>query len=108
MSDDPKYPDYPGYRPTDTSQEAAEAISEHLGRLQAMSFAAIRDAGSIGLTAEELAMRLRQDRSAIQPRTSELRRKNRIVDSGQRRRNASGKRAIVWIAIEVQANVPAQ
>jgi hypothetical protein len=38
------------------------------------------------------------DRWSIQPRTTELCRKGLIRDSGQRRRNATGKLAIVWIA----------
>lgn len=98
------YPDYPGYQATDTSAEAAEAISEHLGRLQAMVLTAIAKRGSMGLTAHETATVLQSDRTAIQPRLSELRRKGRIVDSGLRRLNASGKRAIVWIARPVHNN----
>ena len=39
------------------------------------------------------------DRTTAQPRTSELRLRHMIKDSGQRRRNASGKRAIVWVAL---------
>lgn len=92
------YPNFPGHQATDTSQAAAEAIAEHLGRLQSMSFAAIVASGLSGLTADELAARLGMERASIQPRTSELRRKGKIIDSGQRRRNASGKAAIVWIA----------
>jgi hypothetical protein len=37
------------------------------------------------------------DRWSIQPRTSELRRKGLIRDSGKRRQNATGKSAIVWV-----------
>lgn len=99
-----RYPDFPGFKATDTSQEAAEAISEHLGRLQAMTFATVLNAGSNGLTAHEACDALAMDRVAIQPRLSELRRKGRILDSGQRRRNASGKRAVVWIAKQVQSD----
>jgi hypothetical protein len=38
------------------------------------------------------------DRWSIQPRTTELKRKGLIRDSGQRRPNSTGKQAIVWIA----------
>lgn len=92
------YPDAPGHRNVDTSVQAAVAITPSLGRLQRMAEMAIREAGSLGLTADELAARLDMDRWSIQPRTSELRRKGRIRDSGQRRLNRTGKRAIVWVA----------
>ena len=92
------YPDEPGHRGVDTSIAAANALVAHLGRLQRMAKAAIADAGSRGLTADELAARLDMSRWSIQPRTSELRRKGVILDSGQRRPNATGKLAIVWVA----------
>lgn len=92
------YPDAPGHRNVDTSIAAADALTPKLGRLQRMAEAAIRDAGWLGLTADELAARLDLSRWTIQPRTSELRRKGLIRDSGQRRPNATGKAAIVWIA----------
>ena len=93
------YPDAPGHRNVDTSIAAAEALAPKLGRLQRMAEGAIRDAGAPhGLTADELAARLDMDRWSIQPRTSELKRKGLIRDSGQRRPNSTGKLAIVWIA----------
>lgn len=93
------YPDTPGHRNVDTSIAAANALARHLGRLQFMALAAIHEAGSRGLTADELAARLKVERWSIQPRTSELRRKGYIQDSGQRRPNVTGKLAIVWVAV---------
>ena len=92
------YPDAPGHRNVDTSLAAANALAPKLGRLQRMAAHAIRDAGAHGLTADELAARLRMDRWSFKPRTSELRRKGLIRDSGRRRPNSTGKQAIVWIA----------
>lgn len=92
------YPDEPGHRGVETSIAAGEALKPKLGRLQRMAESAIRDAGRLGLTADELAARLDMDRYSIQPRTSELKRKGMIRDSGQRRPNSTGKMAIVWIA----------
>ena len=92
------YPDAPGHRNVETSIAAADALAPKLGRLQQMARSAICDAGTPGLTADELAARLDMDRWSIQPRTSELKRKGLIRDSGQRRPNATGKLAIVWIA----------
>lgn len=91
------YPDAPGHRNVDTSIAAANALAPKLGRLQRMAAMAIRAAGPRGLTADELADRLDMDCYSIQPRTSELRRKRFIRDSGRRRKNASGKMAIVWV-----------
>ena len=92
------YPNAPGHRNVDTSIAAAEAMAPRLGRLQRMAETQIRDAGEKGLTADELAARLNLDRWSIQPRTSELKRKGLIKDSGQRRPNETGKLAIVWTA----------
>lgn len=92
------YPDAPGHRNVDTSIAAANALAPKLGPLQRVARAAIRKAGEHGLTADELAARLKMDRYSIQPRTSELRRKGLIRDSGLRRPNRTGKLAIVWIA----------
>jgi hypothetical protein len=95
------YPDEPGHRNVDTSVAAAMDLAPKLGRLQRMAETAIREANWLGLTADELSERLGMDRWSIQPRTSELRRKGLISDSGRRRPNSSGKLAIVWVAINV-------
>ena len=93
------YPDVAGFKgEAETGREAADAITPQLGRLQLMAETAIRAVGPSGLTADELAARLGMDRWSIQPRTSELKRKGLIRDSGQRRPNCTGKLAIVWIA----------
>jgi hypothetical protein len=93
------YPDAPGHRGVDTSVAAAVALSPALGRLQQMARLAIAAAGHRGLTADELAATLGLSRWSIQPRTTELKRKGLIRDSGQRRANVTGKDAIVWVAI---------
>jgi hypothetical protein len=41
---------------------------------------------------------LEQSRWSVQPRLSELKAKGLVVDSGVRRRNSTGKNAIVWVA----------
>ncbi len=92
------YPNAPGHRGIDTSIEAAAVIAPKLGRLQALTLQAIRLAGCTGITAHELCDRLKMERTSIQPRISELRRKGLITDSKMRRRNASRVSAIVWVA----------
>ena len=91
------YPHSPGHRGVDTSIEAAGSIARKLGRLQAITHKAISLTGHRGATSHELCDRLDIANTSIQPRISELRRMGRIKDSGQRRRNASGVSAIVWI-----------
>ena len=103
-----EYPDAPGHRGIDTSIAAAEDIAPKLGRLQAMALAAIRAAGANGLTADELAAELGMDRWSVQPRTSELREKRMVADSGRRRRNCTGKAAIVWTIPEHVLPVPGE
>jgi hypothetical protein len=78
----------------ETSIAGADALKPQLGRLQRMA----EGARANGLTAVELATRLDVDRWSIQPRTSELKRKGLIRDSGQPRPNCTGKLAVVWIA----------
>lgn len=94
------YPSLPGSRGIDTSIEAADSIASDVPRLQRLALKAIREAGHAGLTTDELANRLQIEPGSIQPRTSELRAKNLVADSGQRRRNARAKRVIVWVTPE--------
>lgn len=94
-----RYPDAPGHRGVYTSIAAADAIGPALGRLQHAVFGAIRQAGKCGATTHEIADSLGIDRGSVQPRTSELRRKHMIADSGNRRPNSNGKNAIVWIVL---------
>ncbi|MBA4092065.1 MAG: hypothetical protein C0494_15945 [Sphingobium sp.] len=91
------YGETPAHRGIDTSVEAAASIAFGLSYLQGKVFRAIAEAGAHGLTTNELAECLRIDRGSVQPRTSELRAKGRIRDSRQRRNNANGKKAIVWV-----------
>lgn len=97
---EPIYPDVPGHRGVDTSVEAARDLEMSVGHLQRVALRAIRAAGARGLTTNELAARVRIHRDSIQPRTSELRERGLIHDSGARRPNANGKNAIVWVAGE--------
>ena len=92
------YPSTPGAKGlSETSGEAADAIAPLTGRYRKLALDAITRAGWNGLTADELAEALSVTRWTAQPRTSELRALGKIVDSGRRRDNPSGRRAIVWV-----------
>lgn len=92
------YPDTAGWKGIDTSHDAATSMAPYLGRLQDMTLAAIEAAGVDGLTAHEAASVLDMDRTAIQPRISELHCMGLIADSDRRRCNASGCAAVVWVS----------
>jgi hypothetical protein len=103
----PEYPDAPGHRGVDTSIAAAAHIAPKLGRLQRMAEQAIRSTGYYGATADELAANLDVPRWTIQPRTTELKLKGLVADSGMRRKNCTGKSAIVWVVSEFRRSAAA-
>jgi predicted ArsR family transcriptional regulator len=91
----PRYPAVPGSKAAGTSSEAAEAMKPRAGILRAKVLACLR---TRALTADECADALRESVLAIRPRFSELRALGLVVDTGDRRINDSGRRAIVWRA----------
>ncbi len=92
---DVKYPDAPGYKRDGTSKDAAEAMKRKSSRLQMLCMCVLEFNTR---TADEIADYLGQSVLAIRPRISELVARGKIEDSGLRRKNVSGKSAIVWRA----------
>lgn len=90
------YPNRPGHRGVDTSVAASDDLAPSLGKLQRIVLGAIDNAGSRGATGDEIAARLGWVVYQVRPRTAELRSLGKIVDSGQRRKGASGRWTIVW------------
>lgn len=97
---DDRYPDVPGHRGVDTSVEAANMIADVAGPMRRMVYRAVHEAGALGLTTDEIAAALRMPRYSVQPRTTELKHAHRILDSGRRRLNVSGCKAIVWVVVD--------
>lgn len=91
-----KYPHVPGHRDTDTSREAAEAVQPRSATLRGECLALFRRCNN--WTADEMAYWLDESILAIRPRITELNKMGLIKDTGERRPNASGRRAIVWKA----------
>jgi predicted ArsR family transcriptional regulator len=89
-----RYPLVPGFKARETAQEAAQSLKPKAKRLQGLCLDALSRHGP--LTADECADRLNIDKLSIRPRFSELAAMWKIVDTGTRRENSSGKRAIVW------------
>lgn len=85
---------------TDTSQEAKEAIAPKAKYLRGITRQAIIDSGDDGLTADQAAQAVNCTVLQIRPRCTELQQKDFIKDSGIRRKNSSGRNAIVWVAVK--------
>lgn len=91
------YPITPGYQLSDTSIEAAESMRETYLVLQKKCLDLLQNQN---LTPDETAKMLGVDKLAIRPRFSELKERGLIEDSGERRKNQSGRNAIVWTVRE--------
>jgi len=88
------YPQSPGYKREGTAEEAASSMADEQKSLLNAVQLALSAYGP--QTADEVASALKRDRLAIRPRLTELQRLGLVVDSGDRRKNESGRRAIVW------------
>lgn len=82
----------------DTSRAALESIAPRVERIQGLALLAVREAGDPGLTADEVAQRLKLSVLAVRPRITELNKLGQIKATDRRRRNASGRLATVWVA----------
>lgn len=87
------YPSTAGWKGTsDTSRLAASSIPAPLLRAKVLRIYELRGP----CTADEAAEALHMSVLSIRPRCSELRASGKIVDSGIRRPNNSGRSAVVW------------
>lgn len=94
-----RYPASPGFKDRQTSREAAGAIEGRAPTLRDRCAGVVRQRGAQGCTADEAADLLGETILSIRPRFTELLRLGFIKDSGERRANASGRRAKVMIAV---------
>lgn len=98
------YPNTPGHRGVDTSMEAAEKVASIAPAIREKVLQGVAAAGAAGLTVLEGCQQFGWDRHGAQPRFTELKALGKIIDSGQRRRNPSGVRAIVWVTPDLQGS----
>lgn len=94
------YPNRPGFKQYGTSQEAADAIEPQAHTLRGKALAEIKGAGKHGLTADEVADHLGRSVLSIRPRVSELLVLGLIERNHQRRKNASGLFADVYVTVK--------
>lgn len=84
-------------RHSDTSSEAAHMISEYANTLRAKVLLYLR-AHPEGLTDEQMQNDIPMPPSTQRPRRCELVDHGLVIDSGTRRKTASGRSAVVWKA----------
>lgn len=104
-----RYPEKPGFyaHAPETSAQAAESVAEAAKTRSAMALRFITQRGRYGATSDECADRYEWERYSSRPRIAELRKQGVIVDSGNRREGASGRRQAVWVAKQFAAAEPA-
>lgn len=90
------YPNVPGYRVAGPSQQAATEITSKASVLRDRVEGLFLTGAT--LTADECAEALHESVLAVRPRLSELVKKGLLVNTGERRKNASGMSAAVWRA----------
>ncbi len=90
-------------QPRPTQVEAAGRALPRSGSQRSKVLAAIQASYDLGMTDEEIGIRLGLDGNSVRPRRKELEDAGLIVDSGEKRPTASSTKAIVWVAAEVMA-----
>lgn len=94
------YPHRPGWKGTETSRLAAEAVAATDKPLMDKCEDIFRICWPEGLTADEVAEVLGKSILSIRPRISQLKQLNIIFATGERRLTASGQRADVLRMID--------
>jgi predicted ArsR family transcriptional regulator len=92
-----RYPDAPGFKASGTSEQAAASVVTDAARLQRAVMSVLYRHSS-GLTADQCAEFMGEPILSVRPRFSELQRKGMIEETGERRRNKSGRAANVYRA----------
>lgn len=92
------YPHAPGFKAEGTSRQAAESMKPSAATLRATCLGWLHYWPDRGCTADECAEQMGESVLSVRPRFSELHALGLIVDTGERRLNASGRRAVVWKA----------
>ena len=82
---------------SDTSEEAANSIAKKAPSMRTLVLAEIKNAGDSGLTDAEIESVLRMRHQTASARRRELVLAGLVIDSGERRVGASGRKAAVWV-----------
>ena len=97
----PLYPHVPSAKVNGTSEDAARSMDSKAGTLRAkvLSYMMIYPHDASGWTADEMADEMGETVLSIRPRFSELKALGKIHDTGTRRKNSSGRSAVVWCVL---------
>lgn len=88
----------PSQRHSDTSQDAADKIEGTVvTTLQQKLLIYLQILGADGATDEEMQDKLKMRPNTQRPRRRELQLNGLVIDSGERRKTNSGRKAVVWI-----------
>lgn len=87
----------PFVRDSETSRDAAESMTDHVGGLRKQILDVIK-ASPTGLTCDECEALLGMRHQTASARVRELRGLELIVDSGEKRKTRSGRNAVVWVS----------
>lgn len=96
------YPSSPGFKKFGTSEEAARSMKQSASSLQQKIIRLLQVEGST--TADICAEKLGVDRLAIRPRFTELAKLGIIRETGEKRKNKSGRMASVYRLINWEKN----
>ena len=94
-----KYPQAPGHNKVDTSIEAAESMEKSSATLRTRVLNILGGADFpfvYPMTSEQISDISGISHENVWKRISELRAMGKVEDSGKRRRNRSGRKAIAW------------
>lgn len=90
-----RYPSWPGWKRRATAAAAADSVAPTAKSLRHRALAAFRGIEN-EMTADEVAEALGEGILSIRPRIAELAAMGKLEDVGTRRKNVSGRAAIVW------------
>jgi biotin operon repressor len=84
-----------GWQKTDTSKAAADDMKPKAKTLRDQAYDVVAQAPT-PVSTEYVAYMMDKGYASVQPRLSELQNEGRIIDSGRRGINLSGKSCILW------------
>ena len=84
---------------SDTSEEAAESISEVAGRLRRRVYAHIVECGDVGTIDDTAEVVLDMKHTTYTARRGELVKQGLVRDSGSTDKTRSGRNAVLWVMV---------